>query len=91
MTEEKLKAFVENPENKEGQTLEYKLKPNFCEIKETFDHIKDRVHFKILKTIYAFANTKGGELYIGVGDKKEIIGIDSFDKKIVEDTILKKV
>ena len=66
MTEEGLKTFIENSENKENQTLEYKLKPNFSEIKETFDHIKSRVHFKILKTIYAFANTVGGELYRGI-------------------------
>ena len=53
--------------------------------------IQDKMHFKILKTIYAFANTKGGDLYVGIENKKQSIeGIDSCDKKIVE-RILKQV
>lgn len=29
MTEQELQAFIENPENKESLTLEYKKKPRF--------------------------------------------------------------
>ena len=54
MTEEELKACIENRDNKESQTLEYKFKPNFFEIKEFFDHIKDRFYFKILKNNLRF-------------------------------------
>jgi len=43
------------------------------------------MHFKIFKTIYAFANTKGGDLYVGIENKKQNIeGTDNCDKKIVE-------
>ena len=89
MIETELLTFIKN--NNESLTLEYKLKPNFNEIKESINAIKKRMHFKILRTIYAFANTKGGELYIGVKDKKQILeGIDDSDRKIVEQKILKK-
>ena len=64
MTEKELLAFIENPNNKESNTLEYKLKPNFNEIEQSIKEIPKRMHFNILKTIYAFANTIGGDLYI---------------------------
>lgn len=101
MTEEELFTFIKN--NKEGLTLEYKLKPNFHDIKGSIDTIKEKMHFKILQTIYAFANTEGGELYVGIKDKnsnvesaddtdrERIEGLDNCDIKIVERTILKQV
>ena len=90
MIEKNLLTFIEN--NQENLTLEYKLKPNFYDIKKCINAIKDRMHFNILRTIYAFANTKGGELYIGVTDKEKTLeGIDASDRKIVEQQILKQV
>jgi len=59
--EDELHAFIEK--YNESLTLEYKLRPNFHDIKESIEAIKKRMHFKILRTIYAFANTEGGELY----------------------------
>ncbi len=100
MTEIELRKFVNK--NNEGQNLEYKLKSNFNEIKEMIEHIKERMHFKILKTVYAFANTEGGTLYVGIEEKKisksesenrrekVVVGIDEYDKKVVE-AILNKV
>ena len=43
----------------------------------------EQVEFKeifnkhVIETIVAFANTKGGNILIGVNDKKQIIGIKS--------------
>ena len=92
MTETELLTFINNPNNKESETLEYKLKPNFNEIRKSIGEIQNRMHFNILKTIYAFANTKGGELYIGIENNEQSIeGIDNCDKKIVEQTILQQV
>ena len=93
MTEEELLSFVKKPNNKENLVLEYKLKPNFNEINKNIKEIQKRMHFNILKTIYAFANTKGGELYIGIGDKKQTLeGVDECDKEILNkiDTSIKK-
>ncbi len=82
MTEKELQDFIkDNPS--ESETLEYKLKPNFNEIKSTMEHLLKRMHFKILQTIYAFANTNGGQLYIGIDDKKEIIGLDKVDETMI--------
>jgi predicted HTH transcriptional regulator len=44
----------------------------FIEFKRTIDNVH-----KIAKTIVSFANTSGGVLLVGVGDKGEIMGIDS--------------
>ena len=90
MEEKELRDFIKN--NEENITLEYKLKPNFNEIKEGIDAIKKRMHFKILRTIYAFANTEGGDIYIGIKDKKRTIeGVDDCDIKLVEKQILSKM
>ena len=45
--------------------------------------IKDFITDKILRTIVAFLNTKGGTLIIGQNDDKEITGIeeDKFKNK----------
>ena len=100
MTEIELQKFVS--EHDEGLKLEYKLKPNFNEIKEMIGHLNERMHFKILATIYAFANTGGGDLYVGIGEKnisensseykkeKIVIGVDEYDEKIIK-RILEKV
>lgn len=37
----------------------------------------------IKKTVVAFANSKGGTLYIGVSDNGEIIGVDDLDKTLL--------
>ena len=105
MTEKELCDFIENPQNKESETLEYKLKPNFNEIDQIIKEIKEKACFNILKTIYAFANAKGGDLYIGIKEIKEsgtqnskqkqgkrrIEGLDDSDKNIVEKKILNQV
>ena len=93
MTEQELQNFIEN--NNECIDLEYKLKPNFNEIKKALTHLSKRMHFNILKTIYAFANTEGGTLFIGIkednGTKKPIkVGVDNCDEKLI-DSILKQV
>ena len=55
---------------KEGETdtLEFKRKANFPE--------------KIVKEIVAFANTKGGRLFIGVDDDRSVKGIKNFTEDI---------
>ena len=37
-----------------------------------------------LKTVCAFANTKGGTLYIGINDKGKVVGVDNIKKLIVD-------
>ena len=95
MAEEKLQHFIN--ENPESYKLEYKLKPNFSEIKEVMKHIDKRMewmHFNILKTIYAFANTKGGDLYLGIdeddkGEKRTVVGLADYDLKLIKNVIKK--
>jgi len=41
---------------------------------------------EIKKTIIAFANTKGGTLYIGIDDDKAIIGVDNPDETLLKIT-----
>jgi len=41
MKEEDLHAFIENPQNRESEILEYKLKPNFNEISENIKGVQD--------------------------------------------------
>ena len=55
---------------KEGETdtLEFKRKANFPE--------------KIVKEIVAFANTKGGKLFIGVDDDRSVTGVKNFSEDI---------
>lgn len=100
MKEEEPLNFIKN--HKENVNLEYKLKPNFNEIQNNIKEITNRMHFNILKTIYAFANTEGGELYVGIEDKNSIVksvgdtdrkrveGLDHCDIEIIEQ-ILKQV
>jgi predicted HTH transcriptional regulator len=52
----------------ETDSLEFKRKANFPE--------------KIVKEIVAFANTKGGKLFIGVDDDRSITGVKNFEEDI---------
>ncbi len=93
MTREELQNFIND--NDEHIELEYKLKPNFDDIETAINHITKRIYFKILKAIYALANTKGGVLYIGIGEdkknrKRTIVGVDDCDQKQI-DSIFKKI
>lgn len=88
MLKEKELKFIEK-NGQEHQTLEYKLRPNHFNID---GHIKKYMHCNIKKIIYAFANTKGGVLYVGVCDKHEdfrtrIIGIEKIDTNKIIDVI----
>jgi type I restriction enzyme, R subunit len=58
----------------ESKTLEFKstLRWNMKENRKD----SERVTYAVLKTIGAFLNTEGGDLIIGVNDRKEIVGID---------------
>jgi len=58
----------------EGETLEFKL--SLAEARE------------IIKTVCAFANTRGGVIIVGVSDRGEIKGV-SIGKKTIEDLVLK--
>ena len=91
MTEAELQNFVD--EHKEGTKVEYKLKPNFNDTRDIIEYVRKKRHFNILKTIYAFANTDGGTLYIGVGEpqddnmtrkKRVVVGVDDCDMKLIE-------
>ncbi len=42
--------------------------------------------YKIAKTIVSFANTSGGEIIIGVNDKKIVIGVDPDEEKYMINT-----
>ncbi len=53
---------------------------DFCE-SETIE-LKEIVVEDIKKEIIAFANCKGGKLYVGVSDSKEIVGVDNPDMSI---------
>lgn len=56
-----------------------------------FEHAESsQVEFKstvcagAIKTIIAFANTEGGDLYIGVSDEGEVIGIEKLDDELTK-------
>jgi len=62
-----------------GETL-------FVEFKRDFSSCEE----KIIKTIYAFLNTMGGKLYIGVDNDGQIIGLDDTEEfKDTDDLVLK--
>jgi len=66
---EKLSYIIENDESYRTE-----FKP-FIRCNQT-GKIQDDFKKSILKTIVAFLNSDGGRLFIGVSDKKEIIGIE---------------
>ena len=45
---------------------------------------KETWHDEYLKWICGFANAQGGRIYIGVNDKKEVVGVDD-SKRLMED------
>ena len=49
-------------------------------IENEYTELKSTVVNDICKEIIAFANTKGGTLYVGVADDGNIIGVDNADK-----------
>ena len=49
-------------------------------IENEYTELKSTVVSDICKEIIAFANTKGGTLYVGVADDGSIIGVDNADK-----------
>ena len=63
------------------------------EFKE-LDRKTGRLPESVSKEIIAFANTEGGELYLGIGDDESVIGVDDPDdvmtrvSNVVHDTIL---
>ena len=46
--------------------------------------LKSQIAPEICKEIIAFANTKGGTLYIGVRDNGEVVGVEHADKVILQ-------
>lgn len=59
----------------DGETMTVEFKSTLrWDIKQ--QKISKVVEFEITKTIAAFFNSKGGTLFIGVGDQKQILGLD---------------
>ena len=46
--------------------------------------LKSEIISDICKEIIAFANTKGGTLYIGVADDGQVIGIENTDRAMLQ-------
>ena len=45
---------------------------------ETYQSNKnDELRFEIVETVCAFLNTKGGNLWVGVTDKRKVVGIEN--------------
>jgi hypothetical protein len=74
----------------EVKNLEFKSTLCFCENKKTNENY---IKFAVAKTIAAFLNTDGGLLFIGINDKKEIIGLENdyrmFNSEDKKDSFLK--
>lgn len=62
-----------------GETLYVEFKRDFSSCEE-----------KIIKTIYAFLNTMGGKLYIGVENDGRIVGLDDTEEFIDTDDLVLK-
>ena len=83
----KIKAF----ENQDVFEIINQGENSSCEFKETLrfclNQLKkmDYVEESVLKTIAAFLNTSGGDLFIGVNDNKEIKGLDKDYKTFKEE------
>ena len=54
------------------------------EKEDTQNEFKSSFNDETIETLVAFANTKGGYIYIGVTNKKKIIGVDLGKETIVE-------
>jgi hypothetical protein len=58
----------------EGQHLEFKSSLRYCVIRH---EIHPELEFNCLKTICAFLNASGGDLFIGVSDSNVVVGIEA--------------
>ena len=78
----KLKVEIKVFENQDVFEIIKQGENSSCELKETLrfclkEQMKmDYVEESVLKTIAAFLNTSGGDLFIGVNDDEEIMGLD---------------
>ena len=78
----KLKGEIKVFENQDVFEIIKQGENSSCEFKETLRFClnqqkkMDYVEESVLKTIAAFLNTSGGDLFIGVNDDKEIMGLD---------------
>lgn len=53
-------------------------------IENEFVELKAKVVDDICKEIIAFANTKGGELYVGIADDGTVVGVEDTDQTILQ-------
>ena len=78
----KLKGQIKVFENQDVFEIIKQGENSSCEFKETLRFClnqqkkMDYVEESVLKTIAAFLNTSGGDLFIGVNDDEEIMGLD---------------
>ena len=78
----KLKSEIKVLENQDVYEIINQGENSSCEFKETLRFClkeqkkMDYVEEGVLKTIAAFLNTSGGDLFIGINDDKEIMGLD---------------
>ena len=78
----KLKGEIKLFENQDVFEIINQGENSSCEFKETLRFClkeqkkMDYVEESVLKTIAAFLNTSGGDLFIGVNDDEEIMGLD---------------
>lgn len=78
----KLKGEIKLYENQDVFEIISQGENSSCEFKETLRFClkeqkkMDYVEESVLKTIAAFLNTSGGDLFIGVNDDEEIMGLD---------------
>ncbi|KNG79058.1 ATP-binding protein [Mycoplasma sp. HU2014] len=59
--------------------IEIPVESSLHENKETFD---EKRPINVLKTVCAFANTNTGSIYIGVNNKREVVGVNDIENKI---------
>lgn len=53
-------------------------------IEDSFVELKQQYSDEIKKSVIAFANTKGGTIFIGIGDNGDIIGVENIDETILQ-------
>ena len=84
---EELSKFLEKEETQENEKLEFKEQINHIKKSDIKKFIDTYFEFNIVKAIYAMANTKGGNVLIGISDNKEIIGIKERDVEYLKEII----
>ena len=73
--ESKIKKIIATGEN---YATEFKSSlQSYLNREENKAYFNKKIRFSVIKTIASFLNSNGGILFIGVNDKKEIIGLDS--------------